>query len=123
MNISNFAISSIRTYVPIFVGLGLTWLASTFNIIIDENSKAGLVALLTAVLTALYWLIARILEKWNPKFGGLLGVPAQPHYVAESPTKNAVSAIPLDDLPNTLEEPHGQHEAEEPIDGSASPHG
>lgn len=82
--LSNYVISGIRTYVPILIGLGLTWLASTLKIVIDPSSQAGLVALCTTVLTAGYWLIARLLERWQPKLGFLLGVPQQPVYTAKT---------------------------------------
>jgi hypothetical protein len=80
--LSNTAISAIRTYVPIGVGLLLTWLASTLKVVIDPSSQAGLVAAATTLLIALYWALARLLEKLNPAFGWLLGSPTQPVYAA-----------------------------------------
>jgi len=79
--ISNFAISIIRTYVPIGIGLVLTWVASSLRIVIDPSSQAGLVALCVAVLSAGYYFLARLLEKQFPWLGVLLGAAAKPTYV------------------------------------------
>ena len=73
---NSFIISLIRTYVPVAVGVALTWLASTLHIVIYPSSQAGLVALCVAVLTSAYYLLARFLESKIPA----LGVPAKPHY-------------------------------------------
>lgn len=79
--ISNFAISLIRTYVPIGVGFVLTWLASSLRIVVDPSSQAGLVALCVTVLSAAYYFLARLLEKRFPWLGVLLGAVAKPTYV------------------------------------------
>lgn len=82
MNLSPFVISQIRTYVPVAVGALLTWLASSLKIVIDPSSQTALVALCTAVLSAVYYLLVRVLEKWQPKLGVFLGVAAKPAYPA-----------------------------------------
>lgn len=78
--ISNTVISLIRTYVPILVGLLLTWLASSLHVVIDPSSQAGLVALCVAVLSAGYYTLVRLLERKWPQVGVLLGVPSKPQY-------------------------------------------
>jgi hypothetical protein len=80
--LSNYVISAIRTYVPLGVGVLLTWLASRLHVVIDPSSQAGLVALCVAVLSATYYALARLLEHRWPMLGVLLGVPAKPAYAA-----------------------------------------
>jgi hypothetical protein len=76
---NNFITSQIRTYVPIVVGGLVAWLTTRgFNI--DTDTQAGLVVVLTGLLQAVYYFLARLLETWNPKFGTLLGVQSQPKY-------------------------------------------
>jgi len=41
--LSNFAVSLIRTWVPVGVGFLLTWLATSLKIVVDPSSQAGLV--------------------------------------------------------------------------------
>lgn len=94
MNLSNYAISSIRTYVPIGIGLLLTWLASSLHLVIDPSSQAGLVALCVAVLTAAYWTLVRLIEKRFPQAGIFLGVAARPLYLPAKPAANAVEPDP-----------------------------
>lgn len=79
--LSNYAISAIRTYVPIGVGALLAFLALHFGIVVDDKTEAALAVPLTAVLTGLYWTVVRLVEKKWPKAGLLLGVQAQPQYV------------------------------------------
>lgn len=79
--LNNVVISAIRTYVPLGVGLLLTWLASSLRVIIDPSSQAGLVALCVAVLSGGYYTLVRLLEVKFPQLGIFLGVPAKPTYV------------------------------------------
>jgi len=78
--ISNFGISLIRTWVPIAVGFVLSWLAVNAGVVVDDDSKAQLVAGLTAVLIALYYGLVHLLEQKFPKFGWLLGQATRPQY-------------------------------------------
>jgi hypothetical protein len=73
------AISIIRTIVPVFVGAVASWL-STREIDFRPEDVATIVATLTAGFTAVYYLIARTLERRWPKAGFLLLIPAQPKY-------------------------------------------
>lgn len=77
---SDQLISLIRTYVPIGVGIILTWLASTAGIILDPSSSAAVTAGVTGLVIAVYYGIARLLEKVSPVFGVLLGATKQPVY-------------------------------------------
>lgn len=76
---NNFVTSQIRTYTPIAAGALASWLA-TVGLNIDTGAQAGLVVFLTAVLQAVYYFIARLLEKKFPQLGILLGATAQPVY-------------------------------------------
>lgn len=82
---NNYVISLIRTWVPIGVGLLLTWLASSLHVVIDPSSQAGLVALCVAVLSAAYYALVRLLEKQFPWLGVLLGAVPKPTYVKATP--------------------------------------
>lgn len=71
--------SYIRTYVPISVGALASFLATKgFNL--DADSQAGLVVFLTGVCQAVYYAIARFLERKFPQLGLLLGSKKQPVY-------------------------------------------
>ena len=85
--ISPLVTSLIRTYVPLGVGLLLTWLAGSLHIVIDPASQPGLAALCVAVISAGYYALARLLERKWPALGVLLGVASTPTYTA--PTKQA----------------------------------
>lgn len=78
--LSNYVVSLIRTGVPILVGALLAWLASSLHVVIGPSSQAGLVSLCVAVLSAGYYALVRLLERWKPSLGVLLGVPAKPVY-------------------------------------------
>ena len=74
MNLSDTIVSLIRTYVPVLVGTILAFLANKgFEIEVNQNA-------VVAVVIALYYALARALEKWKPIFGFLLGVPKEPAY-------------------------------------------
>lgn len=79
--ISDIFPSLIRTYVPIGVGVVLTWIAIHFNVVVDQQTQLGIIGLVTGVLSAVYYTIARLLEKQNASFGVLLGLTKQPVYV------------------------------------------
>lgn len=81
---NNLVVSLIRTYVPIGVGLLLTWLASSLHIVVDPSSQPGLVALCVTVVSAGYYALARFLEAKVPALGVLLGAPAKPSYAPKS---------------------------------------
>ena len=77
---NSFITSQIRTIVPIAVGALISWLALQ-GITLDAGAETGLVIFLTSLLQALYYVIARILERRLPHVGAwLLGSSAQPVY-------------------------------------------
>ena len=89
MNASDFVPSLIRTYVPIGVGMGASWLA-TKGLNLDPQTSITAVIVLTAVLTALYYTGVRALEHRYPAVGTIflgLGLKSKPAYVkpVESP--------------------------------------
>lgn len=72
--------SYIRTYVPIGVGMIVAYLV-TLGIQLDNDTQAALVVFLTGALQALYYAVARTLEKKWPQLGSfLLGSSKQPTY-------------------------------------------
>ena len=81
---SDFVIAQIRTYVPMLVGLIVSWLLVQ-GILDEETSKTliiNMTALFTSLFSGLYYFIVRLLaEKW-PAFGILLGVNKAPVYEA-----------------------------------------
>lgn len=77
---NSFITSQIRTYVPVAVGVFLSWLLSR-GIVLDEQTTNGLVAFLTGVLIAIYYFVARLIERKYPQAGQLLlGSAKQPTY-------------------------------------------
>lgn len=80
---NDFITSLIRTYVPVGVGAALTWLATTFSIIVPDDASAGLTLFIGALFTAVYYLLARAIEKAFPALGKLLvglGIGKAPEY-------------------------------------------
>lgn len=72
--------SLVRTAVPYGVGLVLAWLARKYDIIIDENSAAGLSATLAVIAGSVYYVLIRALESRFPGFGWFLGLAIPPTY-------------------------------------------
>jgi hypothetical protein len=78
MQLSDFIIAQIRTWVPAIVGAALTWLAS-FGLDL-WTVEAEWVSALTALFIGVYYLLVRVLaEKWG-WFGYLLGYNKAPSY-------------------------------------------
>lgn len=71
--------SIIRTVVPMIVGSLVSFLA-TKGINLDEQSAAALGTFLAALFSAIYYVIARVLEEKFPQLGILLGVKRPPQY-------------------------------------------
>ena len=82
---SSHALSLIRTWVPIGVGWLLGLLAG-WGIGLDADSSVALSTGVTALVTALYYLLARWLERRWPQLGWLLGAPSQPIYAKAEDT-------------------------------------
>ena len=75
---SAWVISQIRTWVPILVGMVLSWVGQ-FGLNLYEV-EGELTIVITAALAGLYYLIVRLLAEWQPWFGYLLGVNKAPEY-------------------------------------------
>lgn len=76
---SDFAISQIRTYVPVVVGALVAWLTS-MGLQLDAETQTGFIVALTGVTQAVYYFIVRVLEqKWS-WVGVLLGSKKTPEY-------------------------------------------
>jgi hypothetical protein len=72
--LNDTAVSLIRTWVPVAVGAVLAFLANKgFNIDLNQTAVTG-------VVIAVYYALARFLEKRYPFLGFLLGVPKEPAY-------------------------------------------
>lgn len=68
----------VRTLTPMLVGAVATWLLHTLGVVLPMEPAAEVV---TAVLSGLYYTIARFLEARWPALGRiLLGSALQPHY-------------------------------------------
>ena len=76
-------VSLIRTYVPAVVGAVIGWVVVTFGFEVPKEQVAELTAYATTAALALYYLAARLLERWHPVFGWLLGSKKQPEYPPE----------------------------------------
>jgi hypothetical protein len=74
--------SIIRVFVPLIVGF-----LTTFSFFRGVNEDA-LQELLVALITGVYYLIARLLEHYvSGSFGWLLGKPTPPLYLDKNSTK------------------------------------
>ena len=78
--LSNAAIAAIRMYVPIGVGIAVTWAATEYGILLDEDTSNALAVGATGAIAAIYYAIAYALEAKWPKLGVLLGTPGAPAY-------------------------------------------
>lgn len=76
---NDFVISLVRTYVPIFVGSFVAYLA-TKGIELDAQTSASLVVFLTGTIIAVYYGVVRLVEKRFPQAGILLGSTKTPEY-------------------------------------------
>jgi hypothetical protein len=70
--VNNFVVSLIRTYVPIAVGVVLTWLARKAGIVLDEGTGAMASVVAVAVISAVYYTLARAVEERFPVIGKIL---------------------------------------------------
>jgi hypothetical protein len=72
--------SILRTLVPLAVGYFAAWpVAKALGLTEDQVTS-----LITAVITAVYYLLVRALEQAWPQAGWLLGYAAKPVYVPPS---------------------------------------
>lgn len=81
-SISDILASIIRTVVPLVVG----WLISLPITKALGLSSDQLTTLVTAGVTAVYYLLVRVLEQYvSPRFGWLLGLAKTPSYAPVTP--------------------------------------
>lgn len=73
--ISDFVLSIIRTWIPVVVGTALTWAATRLDVVLDGSEAAGFVAVAVALVSGLYYWLARWLEGRWPFLSFLLGTP------------------------------------------------
>lgn len=76
---ADFVTSLIRTYVPILVGQLAAWLALK-GVQLDDAAVAGLVAFVGGAISAVYYLVVRLIEQKFPQAGILLGSTKKPEY-------------------------------------------
>jgi len=98
----DFLLSLVRTYVPIAVGALATWLAS-IGLDIDTDTRTGLVVAATGIITAAYYLLARLLERHVPAFGLLLGARTAPTYTAAATEAGAGEERGVADVADPVE--------------------
>lgn len=80
---NNFFISLVRTYVPIAVGSVISYLVVNYGLVVDPAITNQLVAGLTGLIIAGYYLLARLLERKFPQLGLLLGSTQKPVYIEQ----------------------------------------
>jgi len=68
----SYFVSLIRTWVPIGIGAVLTWLASTLGIVLGADTSVPLTVAAVGVVTAVYYAVARAVEKRWPGIGRIL---------------------------------------------------
>lgn len=91
---TNTILSLVRTYVPVAVGALAAWLL-TLGIELDAEAQTGLTVALTGLVVAVYYTVARLLEKRWPVFGILLGSTKQPEYFTP-PVAEKTAETPAD---------------------------
>nr|PZN20457.1 MAG: hypothetical protein DIU80_20245 [Chloroflexota bacterium] len=77
---SDAILSLIRTYMPLAVGVAVTYLARELGVVLDEDTSAMASSAAVAVVTAVYYAAARALESRWPALGVLLGAARAPSY-------------------------------------------
>jgi TRAP-type C4-dicarboxylate transport system permease small subunit len=79
--VSDYIVSLVRTYVPVGVGVALTFLARELGVVLDEDTSAMAATVSVALVSAAWYAAARALEARFPALGVLLGAPRAPEYV------------------------------------------
>lgn len=74
--------SILRTLVPLAVGYFLAWPVAKWLGLTEDQ----ITSLITAVITAAYYLLVRGLEQIAPQFGWLLGYASKPVYAPPAAT-------------------------------------
>ena len=76
---SDFVTSLIRTYVPTGVGIVVAWITAA-GVELEAGTELALSGAIVAVVTAVWYFAARLLEARWPAAGYLLGVAKTPVY-------------------------------------------
>jgi len=80
---NDFVTSLIRTWVPVGIGSFLAWLATNYDIVVPADASSSLVVGVAALIIAVYYALARAVEKAFPSLGKLLvglGIGKAPQY-------------------------------------------
>ena len=77
--------SIVRTLVPLIVSVLVGWGLA------DTNLTDPVTAVLTILVTALYYIVVRLLEQHWSKIGWLLGYPSQPVYAKRGIPEDSTS--------------------------------
>jgi hypothetical protein len=80
--VNNFVTSIIRTWVPIAIGVVVTWLQIALEYTVDPETSAMLISFVTGITIAAYYGLIRWLEGRFPQIGWLLGLAKAPGYAA-----------------------------------------
>lgn len=88
---ASIAPAVIRTVVPMLVTLLTSWLARN-DVVVDGESQAALVGVISLIVGTGYYTLVRELERRWPKAGWLLGSPHAPVY----PSKDVPVAVEPD---------------------------
>jgi hypothetical protein len=91
---NDFMKSLIRTWVPVGIGAFISWLATNYDIVVPADASSSLVVGVVALVTAVYYVLARAVEKAYPWLGKLLvglGVGSAPEY--KEPVPEAVRQV------------------------------
>lgn len=70
----------LRTYVPYAIGALAAWLLATFAVKLPDEFLVALTAFAVVAAQNGYYFLGRLLERWLPELGWLLGFPKQPAY-------------------------------------------
>jgi hypothetical protein len=70
--LSDLVQSLIRTYVPIGVGVALTFLARELGVVVDEDTSAMVIAFAASVASGAYYTVVRLVEQSYPAVGRVL---------------------------------------------------
>jgi hypothetical protein len=79
--LTNLVASLIRTLAPMCAGLLIAWLVRQ-GVSVDDSYEQPLTEILTVAFGAVYYVVARLLERKWPVAGWMLGYPKQPDYGA-----------------------------------------
>lgn len=96
MTLTDTVVSYIRTYVPAAAGSIIGWAVAN-GLPVEKSTQDSLTAVLIVAFIALWYALARVLEKRFPAAGWLLGVPRQPLYASAKPVGVELPATGGDD--------------------------